>query len=434
VTGRGLEIRPLGPDDDIEAELDLRRRAFGPIVAADKPGWVTGLRASIDAGQLLGVFDGARPVASARYFTMRQWWHGRSMPMAGVAGVKVAPEERGRGVGRAMMTRLLAEMAERGYPVSVLYPSTLPVYRSLGWEIAGARYETVIPAHALTSLAAADPCLGQLAETSAPAETARPAESDLQLRSAGPGGSAGPGAAAPGLRRATASDAATVIETLGRVHQTLRDHGPNTREPAEAARWLDDEDHFAYLADDGFLSYRWADGHAELDVQFATASSAGTARAFWQIVASHASMAQSVRACLAPDDPVSWMIREPAAVTKVAEHWMLRVLDPPEAVAARGYPAAAAVTVGLELADPVRPANSGHWLLEVSGGAGKLAPVAGQSSGRALRLGARGFAALFAGVPVSTLRRAGLAAGGDQAADDALDCAFGGPAFMMDYF
>ena len=37
---------------------------------------------------------------------MRQWWYGRAVPMAGVAGVKVAPEDRGRGVGRAVMTAL----------------------------------------------------------------------------------------------------------------------------------------------------------------------------------------------------------------------------------------------------------------------------------------------------------------------------------------
>jgi hypothetical protein len=51
-----------------------------------------------------------------------------------------------------------------------------------------------------------------------------------------------------------------------------------------------------------------------------------------------------------------------------------------------------------------------------------------------LRLGARGFAALYAGTPVGTLRLAGLAVGGDPAADAALDGAFAGTAFMLDYF
>jgi Sterol carrier protein domain len=31
---------------------------------------------------------------------MRQWWCGRPVPMAGVSSVRVAPEDRGRGIGR----------------------------------------------------------------------------------------------------------------------------------------------------------------------------------------------------------------------------------------------------------------------------------------------------------------------------------------------
>jgi hypothetical protein len=41
---------------------------------------------------------------------------------------------------------------------------------------------------------------------------------------------------------------------------------------------------------------------------------------------------------------------------------------------------------------------------------------------------------LFAGIRVSTLRRAGLATGGDQSADGRLDAAFAGTAFMLDFF
>ena len=77
------------------------RRAFGRSAADAGPrGWPA-LRAVVAAGRILGAFDGGRLVGTARYHDMRQWWHGRPLPMAGVAGVKVAPEERGRGVGRA---------------------------------------------------------------------------------------------------------------------------------------------------------------------------------------------------------------------------------------------------------------------------------------------------------------------------------------------
>jgi predicted acetyltransferase len=425
----GLEIRPLSPHDDIEAELDLRRRAFGPISAGRRQAWVTSLQGSIDAGAIIGAFDGGRLVGSARYHLMQQWWHGRSMPMAGVAGVKVAPEDRGRGAGRALMAVVLEEIARRGFGVSVLFPSTAPLYRAGGWEVAGGMHETVLPASSLAALMDPD-------------------EAAWAAREAGPRqtvpGETAPGETVPKLRRATPADGAAIVEVKGLVHERLRHCGPNTREPWIVSEWLDDEDHFAYLADDGFLSYRWADSgdRHELEVEELIAASAATARALWQLLASHASTASQVRACLAPDDPVTWLTRDPAAETRQVDTWMLRVVDAPAAIAARGYPAAATVSLRLDLADAARPANAGRWALEVSGGAGSLtrlgdaprAPGRPVSDPTVLCLGARGFAAVFAGVPLATLRLAGLAAGGDPAADDALGAAFRGPAFMLDHF
>jgi predicted acetyltransferase len=367
---------------------------------------VVSVQGSIDAGAIIGAFDGSRLVGSARYHVMRQWWHGRSMPMAGVAGVKVAPEERGRGIGTAMMASLLEQIASRGFGVSVLFPTTAPLYRAAGWEMAGGRYETVLPARSLTALADPEWPAGQYQ-------------------------------GAPKLRRATPADGAAIVEVKGLVHEQLRHCGPNTREPWILRDWLDDEDHFAYLADDGFLSYRWSGDMEELEVEELLAASAATARAFWQVLASNAAMASRVRACLAPDDPVTWLTKDPAAATSQLDTWMLRVVDAPAAIGARGYPAAASVSVQLDVADAGRPANSGRWALAISGGAGSLTrlgdpPAAPDQA--ALRVGARGLAALFAGVPVPTLRLAGLAAGGDAVADEALGSAFRGPAFTVDHF
>ena len=83
---------------------------------------------------------------------MTQWWHGRAVPMAGVAGVKVAPEARGGGVGRALTAAVLAEIEARGYPLSALYPATAPLYRSFGYEIAGGRYQVTLPSRSLRVL------------------------------------------------------------------------------------------------------------------------------------------------------------------------------------------------------------------------------------------------------------------------------------------
>jgi predicted acetyltransferase len=110
--------------------------------------------------------------------------------------------------------------------------------------------------------------------------------------------------------------------------------------------------------------------------------------------------------------------------------WLLRALDAPAAVAARGFPRGVDVEVPVTVADPLLTGNTGDWMVQVKDGRGQLVP--GNRGG--LALSANGFAALFSGTRVSRLRQAGLATGGDPNLDGMLDAAFAGPAFMLDYF
>ena len=400
-----LEIRQLEPDDDLEAEIDLARRAFGPAPQRGQAFWLAEARETTADGRYFAAFDGPQPVGMALYHDMRQWWHGRAVPMAGVGGVKVAPEQRGRGTGRALMTELLRVISDRGYPLSVLYPATAPLYRSLGWELAGGLYRGVIRARSIASLLPPDD----------PAQPLR----DL-----------------PSLRRAEPGDAEEVVAVLGAVHQAARHCGPATFDAATVRRWwLTDENLFCYLADDGFLAYGWNEAdHHELSVRVALAGSPETTRALWSIVGSHAPLAKQVRTVMSLDDPLAWLTREPDLGLASRWQWMLRVVDAPAAIAGRGFPAAAGVAAELQIEDTQLPGNAGRWMLEVSEGKGALTRRHPAGSATPVRLGARGFAALYGGVPMATLRRAGLAAGGDTGADEALDAAFAGKAFLLDSF
>jgi predicted acetyltransferase len=403
-------ISPLSPDIGWDEYIDLTMRSFGPT---DETRVQPNLEPVVAAGRCLGAFDDDRLVGTALYHDMRQWWRGRPVPMAGVAGVKVAPEYRGRGVGRALMTALAELMTEHGYPLSALYPATMPIYRSLGWEIAGHRHEAAWPARALSPLARPD-------------------------------------ATAAGIRRPGPADAAEVLEVIGRAHEAARDCGPITYDEATVRRWLTrpgryaDKDRYAYLAPDGFLGYRWRRGNDEIFVERVVAASAGTTRALWAMVGSNASVVDTVRAQVGPSDPLWWLLREQDANIADRESWMLRLLDAPAAVAARGFPATD-LAVPLQITDDLRPANSGRWELTVRAGEGRLsrlrtervsAPADPACPGGfvPLALGARGLAALYAGTPVATLRRAGLADGGSPAADAALDGAFAATPFMLDGF
>jgi len=210
-----------------------------------------------------------------------------------------------------------------------------------------------------------------------------------------------------------------------------------------------DEQRFAYLAPDGFLAYRWQHGNDELLVERVIASSAAVTRAIWGIVASHSSIASTVQATVGPADPVQWLTTDPDVSQAGRTAWMLRVVDAAAAVAGRGYPPGIELSAVLRLVDPDRPAHGGWWTLDVGGGKGVLTPAgpgpdrlapAGPGPGgagpapAALTLGPRGFAALYAGTPLATLRRAGLVAGGDPGGDAALDAAFRADPFMLEFF
>jgi predicted acetyltransferase len=303
-------------------------------------------------------------------------------------------------------------MTMRGYPLSVLFPATMTIYRSLGWEIAGHRHEAVLPSRALATMPRAD-------------------------------------VKAAGVRRPGPDDAAEVLEVIGRAHRDARDCGPITWDEASMRRyltrpgWYADRDRYAYLSRDGFLAYNWQNGHDEIFVGRLVAATAGDTAALWAVAASNASVADTVRAVVGPSDPLWWLLREQDASIAERESWMLRLLDAPAAIAARGFPATD-LAVPLRIADDLRPANTGRWELTVRSGQGRLAryqtgPVhppddPASPGGPALELGARGLAALYAGTPVATLRRAGLAAGGSPAADAALDAAFAATPYILDDF
>jgi predicted acetyltransferase len=398
------EIRTLTPDDDLDAQLDLAERSFGAKGGDERDRWREAMSGHIAEGRCLGAFVGGRPAGGAAYHDMRQWWCGREVPMAGVSSVRVAPEDRGRGIGRQLMTALLDQIAARGYPLSALFPATMPLYRSLGWELAGGRHTAVIPARSLFRLA--------------------PPDLDLDPDPV----------PARALRRAAPEDAAAIISVIGRVHQTARDCGPITWDATAISRWIADPDVYAYLSDDGFLAYRWHNGNEDLFVDGVEAISGPTVRAFWAHVGSHASIAERVYARVGPADAFWWLGRERDADVEHRSLWMLRVVDAPAAIAARGFPEAVSLRVPLHITDGARPANSGRWELTVAEGRGTLTELGPGPPCGALDLGARGLAALYAGTPLVTLRQAGLVRGGASDGDAALDTAFAATPYMLDSF
>lgn len=382
-----LELRDLSVDD-LDDLIRVRIRSFGPM-PADRDGWRREATKYVEARRYLGVYADGEIVAGARIFDFAQWWHGRLVPMAGVAGVVVAPEFRGRGAATMLLRGVLDRSAELGAALAALYPAAAAVYRKVGYEFVGARHRFTFTTSALRGLDAGG----------------------VQVR------------------RATPDDAATLVALATDARSRARESGPIRWPESDLRETLEDEDTFGYLTDDGFVLYGW---HGrDLRVEELVAGSPESARALLATVASGASIAKRVEVFAAPDDPVQLLAPEEALHDMHVERWMLRLVDAPAAIAARGWPSGLEVDQLIRIDDPDRSANTGTWRLRVKDGAGSLTA----DDGDAVTFGARGLAALYAGLPVDALRIAGLVTGGDADADAALEHAFAGPtAYLLDYF
>jgi predicted acetyltransferase len=385
-----LRTRDL-TSDDLSAAFDVRSRSFGPLNPSMRDWWNEVNQESINEHRAIGVFAGKRLLGHAKVRSYQQFWGGRAMAMGGIAGVVVAPDARGRGVGRQLMAAIAERSLELGDVVSALYPATLPIYRSMGWEVVGAQHRISMAAEALRTLGGKD----------------------------------------VHVRLATESDVEPFMRRLRDRYAAQRANGPKLLSFAEATEQLTDEATMSYVTDGGFVVYEWHEG--DLVVSYLLADTPEIARALWSVVGSGSSIAEKVVAYVDPDDPIHLLLPQEVAHESQLKRWMLRVLDAPKAVAARGFSPAVAGVGTFALTDGLLKGNSGSWRLEVSGGRAELNPV--ESTAKDMQLGANGFAALFAGTPLHVLRTAGLASGGDFALDELLDAAFAGrAAYLLEYF
>lgn len=351
-----------------------------------------------------GVFDeSGRLVAKAVDREQGHWFGGRVVPASGVAGVAVAAEVRGTGLARTVLTRLLAGARDRGAVISTLFDTIPFPYRRLGWEEVGALTQLALPTMALTVVKPTSDV------------TLRPAtERDVP--------------AIHELYRTVARSSAGMIERSGPLFdqtpaQFLADfHGVTVAVGATGAV-------------DGYASWDRGPGY-DADGKVAVFDLIGVTphatAALLSMLGGWMSAAPTVVLRVPDDDPALLMVASAAATVESRQPWMLRVVDVPGAVAARGWPRHLDLAVDLELVDDVCPWNAGRWRLVVHAGEGRL-----EAGGRGtVRLTERGLALLYAGAAgTAVARRAGLLSGGDQASDQYLDAAFAGPRpSLLDYF
>ena len=393
------EIRPLEPGE-LEAAWELDRDAFRT------PPERRGFFLRHDPAEVLGAFLGRRLVGIAGVRRMGQYFGGRAVPMGGVHAVAVAPDRRGRGVGRRLLTALLALMRERGMALTTLFPATTRPYRAVGYERAGAM------------------CWRRIA----------PRELELLPR-------------AQGIELAPV--AREEIPGLAACYDELA-RGANGFVARDAEAWEVRRDHLwaersTFAACDargsirGYVVYRQLEGEytplggpfrLALDEIVCCERDAGLA--LWRLLGSWLPQIDAILWRGTAEDPLFWLLPEQEAGLVAEVRWLCRLVDPAAAVAARGFAEGIEAEAHLELADPVLPMNAGRYVLRVAKGRGELA-----RGGRGdVRLDPGALASLFTGYATpEALARAGLLAGEPGASRAALAAAFAGPTpHMLEQF
>lgn len=323
-----------------------------------------------------------------------QYFGGRSVPAAGITCVGVAPEFRGLGVGATMMRAAMLELARAKSPLSVLYPSTYALYRKSGFEPAGVRL------HYKVDL-----------KTFGVQERGLP------------------------IRALDKSDHAAIRELYREV--APRFAGKIDRAERQWQRILESKTDRVYAYGvarrgggkklDGYIVYHQTGARMDaysIHLHDLCASNIAASHRLLTFLGDHVTMAGPVHFASGHAEPWLTMGREEWLHIEHRVLWMVRVLDVPAAIEARGYGPGINAELHLDVRDELIKRNAGRFVMRIADG---NASVKKGGDGR-IRIDIRGLAPLYTGhLSAEQLALTGLLDG--RGADfAAVSAAFAGPA------
>ncbi len=360
--------------------------------------------AGLEQSRVMRSASGA-PEACLLRIPMGHFYGGRSVPALGIAGVAVAPERRGKGLGRDLMRACILEAAEEGWAISSLYASTQSLYRQVGFEQSGYRFCTKFSARDF-ELARGDDGWKSL-------EVRPLADGDVET-----------------VKRC--------YHAFGSRHDGVLDRGPycwgrvwNLRgDPHQGFGAFSGKDleGYVYLHQKRNPVSGRHDVHTT-DVVFTTARAG---RALAKFLGGFATTADEVYVYGGPLHPIVPLLDQQRYSVERKDYWMIRVVDVAKALATRGWAPGVNAETTLELRDDLVGANAGTWKIRVRDG---RAEASRGSSGGAIRLDARGMAAIYSGMFSATQAALAGLVEGDASAIAAADAIFpGGCPWMIEMF
>lgn len=346
---------------------------------------------------------------------MGQYFGGRSVSMAGIAAVGIAPEHRARGAATALMRQSMRDLHDQGFALSALYPATQPLYRRAGFEQAGGLYDITIPAASIH--------VGDRAQSRAIAlrRINVDDERDRELMKS--------------IYARFAASHNGPLDRAGYIWSRVYEHRRIAK--AEGFMTTDANDDTEKGSTGGYVLYaRKArdDGGYDLALTDFIALDHGSAQRLWSFLADHRSMVRGITWQSAPQSRLLIPLMEQAYTVKLHDHWMLRIIDVRKALEGRGYPRGIDTQVHIEVTDDAAlpDPNVGCFTVSIGDGSAQVETAHGRSH---VRLPITSLAPLYSGfLSPFELRAAGMLAGDDESLA-ALQSIFAGPTpWMADSF
>jgi len=382
--------------EEYDRIFDLTRQAFNVPPSVRERG-----RADFHPEHGRVVEENGTVVATLRTIPFGHFWGGRSVKAAGIGGVAVPAEHRGKGYASSLMRHTLSDLREDGVLLSTLYPATVPIYRNAGYGFGGIR--TLWKAR-LDSL---------------------PPRATLHVEEYTDGM----------LDAVMACYERVARSTAGLVD---RDREWWAKRVFRSA-W-DEHEPYAYVVREGdevtgYIVYKlegqkddWRSMMSCRDLMWTTPDAA---RALLSLAAMHRSTGSRIGWVGPADEPIADLLPEERLEIDFRFRWMLRLLDVPAAIEARGYPHHVNAAVGIGVRDPLFAENEGPWRVEVTDGVAKVGPADRADATADVQT----WASIWSGLhtPTQAARLGGLVASDDALA--ALSSMFTGPTpWLADFY
>jgi predicted acetyltransferase len=319
---------------------------------------------------------------------------GNRVDQLGVLGVAVAPEARGKGLARTLMAEAIRAMHADRVPLSVLYSAMHPLYRGVGYELAGILCAASIPAALFPKAPHPDP--GSWREATPDDHPAIESLYDAYARTNN-GMLARSGYTWQRIREREG-------KAVGFIH-TDADGTPDAYTYLVQKKWAEPIDTTGTAA-----------GARMTLTDLAWVSPAGLA-ALCDFLRGYTSVVGTIETNLPPPSP-HLAARPPwGYAMKILNSFFVRITHPEAALLARGYSPAVTAAVTLDITDDTVPENTGRWTLAINAGTPTVERTTTPTA-HTLAINIRDLAPLYTGYTTPrVLRDAGRARCDDTTAD-----------------